>query len=164
MPDVATCETVTVMGKEQLTAIAYVDAGKVVYDADKAKECLDFVDGLSCTVSIFDIAAENFDFVCHYGDYSYEAGYRTTWPNGQPVARAMPRDFPTCVTLIDYRRRYTLYKSDPDLQAAHSNFAWLVTFDDHEVPPGDPAASSSAAANHLARACRRVAHKGHHSG
>jgi hypothetical protein len=58
MPDLATCEAVTPFGKEQVTVIAYVDAGKVVYDADKAKACLDFVDGLSCTISIFDIAAE----------------------------------------------------------------------------------------------------------
>ena len=79
------------------------------------------------------IAEENFDFVCHYGDYIYEAGYRTTWPNGQPVARTMPRDFPFCVTLIDYRRRYTLYKSDPDLQAAHVSCPFLASFDDHEV-------------------------------
>ena len=29
--------------------------------------------------------------------------------------------------------RYALYKSDPDLQAAHAAFPWLVTWDDHEV-------------------------------
>ena len=45
----------------------------------------------------------------------------------------MPRDFPFCVTLIDYRRRYTLYKSDPDLQAAHASCPFLSSFDDHEV-------------------------------
>ena len=26
-----------------------------------------------------------------------------------------------------------LYKLDSDLQAAHANFPWIVTFDDHEV-------------------------------
>lgn len=79
------------------------------------------------------IAEENFDFVCHYGDHIYEAGYRTTWPNGRPVARAMPRDFPFCLTIVDYRRRYTLYKLDPDLQAAHASCPFLLSFDDHEV-------------------------------
>ena len=54
------------------------------------------------------LSEENFDFVCHYGDYIYEQGYRTTSPNGQPVARTMPRDFPPCLTLVDYRRRYAL--------------------------------------------------------
>jgi alkaline phosphatase D len=29
--------------------------------------------------------------------------------------------------------RYSLYKSDPDLQAAHAAFPWIVTWDDHEV-------------------------------
>jgi alkaline phosphatase D len=79
------------------------------------------------------LAEENLDFVCHYGDYIYEQAYRTVWPNGQLVVRAMPRDFPTCLTLVDYRRRYTLYKSDPDLQAAHASCPFVSSFDDHEV-------------------------------
>ncbi len=37
------------------------------------------------------------------------------------------------VTLADYRRRYTQYRTDPDLQAAHAACPWLVTWDDHEV-------------------------------
>ncbi len=37
------------------------------------------------------------------------------------------------VTLDDYRNRYALYKSDPDLQAAHAAFPWAVTWDGHEV-------------------------------
>jgi alkaline phosphatase D len=45
----------------------------------------------------------------------------------------MPQDFPTCYNLIDYRRRYALYKSDPDLQAAHASCPFLSSFDDHEV-------------------------------
>jgi len=45
----------------------------------------------------------------------------------------MPRDFPFCLSVIDYRRRYTLYKSDPDLQAAHASCPFLASFDDHEV-------------------------------
>ena len=36
-------------------------------------------------------------------------------------------------TLDDYRTRYALYKSDPDLQAAHRACPWIVTWDDHEV-------------------------------
>ena len=45
----------------------------------------------------------------------------------------MPEGFGTCINLIDYRRRYSLYKSDPDLQAAHASCAFLPSFDDHEV-------------------------------
>ena len=37
------------------------------------------------------------------------------------------------VTLGDYRSRYALYRTDPDLQAAHAACPWLVTWDDHEV-------------------------------
>lgn len=37
------------------------------------------------------------------------------------------------VSLADYRRRYALYRTDPDLQAAHAIAPWLVVPDDHEV-------------------------------
>ncbi len=40
---------------------------------------------------------------------------------------------PETYTLEDYRIRYSLYKSDPDLAAAHAACPWLVTWDDHEV-------------------------------
>ncbi len=37
------------------------------------------------------------------------------------------------VTLEDYRLRYALYKSDPDLLAAHAAHPFVVTWDDHET-------------------------------
>ena len=37
------------------------------------------------------------------------------------------------MNLSDYRNRHALYRSDPDLQAAHAKFPWAVTWDDHEV-------------------------------
>jgi alkaline phosphatase D len=37
------------------------------------------------------------------------------------------------VSLADYRVRHALYKSDPDLQAAHQRHPWIVIFDDHEI-------------------------------
>ena len=40
---------------------------------------------------------------------------------------------PEPYTLEQYRSRYTLYRSDPDLQAAHAACPWIVTWDDHEV-------------------------------
>jgi alkaline phosphatase D len=36
-------------------------------------------------------------------------------------------------TLADYRVRHALYKTDPDLAAAHARHPWVVVFDDHEV-------------------------------
>ncbi len=76
------------------------------------------------------MAQEDLDFVVHLGDYIYEYAtnvYRA--PGGNVRAHSGPE----IITLEDYRNRYAQYKSDPDLQAAHAAFAWLVTWDDHEV-------------------------------
>src|SRR6185295_14293758 len=40
---------------------------------------------------------------------------------------------PEAYSLSDYRVRYALYKSDPDLAAAHAAYPWIVMWDDHEV-------------------------------
>ena len=37
------------------------------------------------------------------------------------------------VSLADYRQRHAQYKQDPDLQALHAKYPWIVTWDDHEV-------------------------------
>lgn len=71
------------------------------------------------------MAKEDLDLVVHLGDYIYESAVREN-----AVRR---HDGPEPVTLEAYRRRYALYKSDPDLQAAHRAFPWIVTPDDHEV-------------------------------
>ena len=42
-------------------------------------------------------------------------------------------DQPECYTLDDYRLRYSLYKLDPNLKAAHAAAPWLLVADDHEV-------------------------------
>lgn len=79
------------------------------------------------------IAAESFDFVFHYGDYIYEYSTVAADRTGRPFPRVMPKNFYTCFTLPEYRLRYSLYKSDPDLQAAHASCPFLPSFDDHEV-------------------------------
>ncbi len=71
------------------------------------------------------MAREDLDLVIHVGDYIYESSW------GSNRVRSHERGEP--VTLAEYRDRYALYKSDADLQAAHAAFAWLVTWDDHEV-------------------------------
>lgn len=40
---------------------------------------------------------------------------------------------PLCMRLEDYRLRYSQYKSDEHLRAAHAARPWVVTWDDHEV-------------------------------
>ena len=71
------------------------------------------------------MAADQPDLILHLGDYIYE----TSW--GRNHVRR--HNTPTAVTLDDYRARHALYKTDPDLQAAHAACPWLLTWDDHEV-------------------------------
>jgi alkaline phosphatase D len=70
------------------------------------------------------LAEEDLDVVLWAGDYIYEL-------NGGPGIR--PHQLTKPVDLTGFRRRYAMYKSDTDLQAAHAAHPWLVTWDDHEV-------------------------------
>ncbi|MEU2433773.1 alkaline phosphatase D family protein [Streptomyces sp. NPDC007861] len=59
-----------------------------------------------------DLAEQDIDFVLHLGDYIYE-----TAGGG----------------LAEFRRLHQLYKTSPDLRAAHARFPFFTTWDDHEV-------------------------------
>ena len=75
-----------------------------------------------------DMLTHDLDLVLHLGDYTYEYAIGTT-PRGQ-----VPAGFELeTVNLRTYRLRHTLYKLDPDLQAVHAKFPFLVIWDDHEV-------------------------------
>lgn len=71
------------------------------------------------------LAAENVDLIVFLGDYIYEGGASTASPRSHGA--------PEVISLDDYRARYALYKSDPNLQAAHGRAPWLTIWDDHEV-------------------------------
>jgi alkaline phosphatase D len=77
------------------------------------------------------IAREDLDFVVHLGDYTYEYGIA----NGVgPRAPQLPSEFAAETrALAQYRLRHALYKTDPDLQAAHGAHPFVVVWDDHEV-------------------------------
>ena len=75
------------------------------------------------------IAAEQFDFVFHTGDYIYEG--RDDGGRNPALVRQHQGD--EIYTLVDYRNRYAQYKMDPDLRAAHASAPFIVTWDDHEV-------------------------------
>ncbi|MBC6467587.1 alkaline phosphatase D family protein [Actinomadura alba] len=78
-----------------------------------------------------DMAAQEHDVVFHMGDYIYEYGVGVdSGVRRQPVPVDFTRE---TMTLDEYRGRYALYKTDPDLQAAHAAAPWIVTLDDHEV-------------------------------
>ena len=65
------------------------------------------------------------DLVLHLGDYIYEYGINENALRRHNSAQIH--------TLDEYRARYALYHTDPQLQAAHAIAPWLVTWDDHEV-------------------------------
>ncbi|MEE2642945.1 MAG: alkaline phosphatase D family protein [Planctomycetota bacterium] len=67
---------------------------------------------------------EDLDLVIHLGDYIYE--YKGI--DGR-VRKHLGNEI---VSLDDYRRRYSQYRLDGDLQETHRLFPWLVTWDDHE--------------------------------
>jgi alkaline phosphatase D len=73
--------------------------------------------------------AEKLDAVLFLGDYIYE------YP-GQIGSVRYPKansNIGFVISLDDYRSRYALYKSEPDLQDMHAACPWLMTWDDHEV-------------------------------
>ena len=89
-----------------------------------------------------DLADWQPDCVIHTGDYIYEGGpSRSLGPTLRDVGGGERRlfevvrlhDGPEIRSLWDYRNRYALYRSDPDLQAAHAAAPWIVAMDDHEV-------------------------------
>lgn len=71
------------------------------------------------------LAEDRPDLVLFLGDYIYERGGR-----GNARAYTFPAN---AVDLAGYRLRYSVYRTDPDLRAAHAAAPWLVVFDDHEV-------------------------------
>jgi alkaline phosphatase D len=71
------------------------------------------------------MVADDPDLIVFLGDYIYESHW------GRDLVRSHDSSEP--YTLDDYRARYALYKTDPDLQAAHAACPWVVTWDDHEV-------------------------------
>ncbi|NYJ00093.1 alkaline phosphatase D [Nocardioides thalensis] len=77
------------------------------------------------------LANEDLDLVVHLGDYLYEYGINATGgARNQPMG---PEFAGETTDLARYRLQYGLYKSDPNLMAAHASAPFVVTPDDHEV-------------------------------
>ena len=80
------------------------------------------------------MAEEDLDFVFCYGDYIYEGRGNPVYQSG-----AGPQDTTRVhlggevYSLDDYRRRYSQYTADTDLQASRASAAWFCTYDDHEI-------------------------------
>lgn len=80
------------------------------------------------------LAGEDLDVVFFLGDYIYENAVNTAGGLRNDPSLNVPDIFMTAPDTLDlYRLRYSLYKTDPDLQEAHRAFPWILTWDDHEV-------------------------------
>lgn len=89
----------------------------------------------------------NLDAIIHLGDYIYEYGegeYATE--DAEALGRGFAADNnKEIIQLDDYRKRYALYRTDLDLQAAHQRHPFIVIWDDHELSND---AWQEGAANH----------------
>ncbi|MCH2040659.1 MAG: alkaline phosphatase D family protein [Saccharospirillaceae bacterium] len=83
--------------------------------------------------NVYKVLAErnDLDAVVHLGDYIYEYGEGQYDDKDLRAERALlPKH--EIISLSDYRQRHNLYKRDPDLQAVHQQYPFIVTWDDHE--------------------------------
>ena len=81
------------------------------------------------------LAQEEVDVVVFLGDYIYEyLNDGVGGPNNGPVRVVPPYplggDYPQ--GLPDYRHLWKTYRADPQIQACHEQFAFIMLWDDHE--------------------------------
>lgn len=76
---------------------------------------------------------DDVDLVVCLGDYMYETSFADTLSVLSPVRKDESSPFGTTETVEEYRAKYALYNSDPDLQAVRANHALVAIWDDHEV-------------------------------
>jgi alkaline phosphatase D len=79
------------------------------------------------------LADEDLDLVVCLGDYIYEHAY---FHDPSPAARRDASGYngtSDAQTLPEYRAKYGLYRTDPNLQAMHQASAFASIWDDHEV-------------------------------
>jgi alkaline phosphatase D len=96
--------------------------------------CQDYVVGYYNALAR--LADEEIDFVVHLGDYIYET-VGASFQSGQvrligPLPSVEGRANGRAEHLEDYRLLYQTYRSDPDLQHLHAQYAFINIWDDHE--------------------------------
>ncbi len=77
------------------------------------------------------------DLVVHCGDYIYD------FVDEDEAVRARNNihdtehvDYRDWTNLEECRRRYALFRSDPNLVRAHQQHAWSIVWDNHDISPG----------------------------
>ena len=84
------------------------------------------------------------DLVICLGDYMYEY---SDFDDANPRQDRTGRNRDGDVQFLDeYRQKYHLYKSDPDLKAMHAAHPFISVWDDHEVEDNNAGANPSSAA------------------
>ncbi|WP_228851585.1 alkaline phosphatase D family protein [Aegicerativicinus sediminis] len=73
---------------------------------------------------------DSLDAVIHLGDYIYEHG-EGVYADTSLERKHVPKH--EIVSLGDYRTRYSQYRLDSDLQAAHAEHPFIAIWDDHEI-------------------------------
>lgn len=74
---------------------------------------------------------KDLDLVVCLGDYIYERHFYDGPENR--VDRTGVNGDGDVQTLAEYRQKYRLYQSDPDLQALHAAYPFVAIWDDHEI-------------------------------
>ncbi|HCW88635.1 MAG TPA: alkaline phosphatase [Marinobacter sp.] len=78
---------------------------------------------------------DDLNAVVHLGDYIYEYdgnGYATQ--DAEALGRTLPPENDVeIIDLVDYRRRYALYRTDTHLQTLHAAAPFIAVWDDHEI-------------------------------
>ena len=111
------------------------------------------------------MADEDLDFIFCYGDYIYEGRGNPIYQSGAgPQDNTRVHLGGEVYSLDDYRRRYSQYTMDADLQASRASAAWFCTYDDHEVDNNwvgdidqDDTPPEVFLLRRAARACRPIA-------
>ena len=87
--------------------------------------CADYKDGYFNAYGRI-VDRNDVDFVIHHGDYIYESSSDAN--NVRQVYSTANK----CVSVDDFRTRYAVYHSEPQLVAACQQYPWFCIWDDHE--------------------------------
>jgi alkaline phosphatase D len=95
---------------------------------------------MSCSnypAGFFNVYAEvakmnDIDAVIHLGDYIYEYPRDGYASQDAAALNRLVEPRTEIITLTDYRSRYALYRTDPDMQAMHAKLPLIAVWDDHE--------------------------------
>lgn len=80
---------------------------------------------------------DDLDLVIHCGDYIYDFVDEDEQIRARKgIASTAYVDYRDWLNLAECRRRYALYRSDPNLLAAHQQHPWFITWDNHDIDPG----------------------------